>query len=166
MIIRAEQPGDERSIEDVVREAFAKAVHSSGTEPSIVNALRNSGALSVSLVAVEAAEIIGHVAASRVVLQSSGAQWYGLGPVSVRPRWQRCGIGRQLIEALLDRLRGSGAGGCVVLGEPSYYGQFGFRHKSSLSYRDVPPPYFQFLSFTDEEPSGPVEYHAAFEVAM
>lgn len=163
MIIRPELASDGPSIERVIRDAFAKAPHSSGTEPSIVNALRQAGALTVSLVAVEGSAIVGHAAASPVKLQGAPRPWFGLGPMSVRPERQGQGVGGQLIRATLDRLRSSGAGGCVVLGEPSYYDRFGFRHDPGLRYGDVPPPYFQYLSFTGERPSGSVEYHGSFD---
>lgn len=166
MNIRPEEPDDERAIARVISEAFATAPHRSGTEASIVNALREAGALTVSDVAADAGEIIGHVAASPVVVQRSGAQWFGLGPVSVLPSWQRQGIGRTLIKEALNRLRSLKAAGCVVLGEPDFYGQFGFRHEPLLHYRDIPPPYFQCLPFSDERPQGSVEYHPAFDIAM
>ena len=39
-----------------------------------------------------------------------------------------------------------------------------FRHEPSLTYRDVPPPYFQFLSFDGDRPTGSVEYDPAFQI--
>lgn len=61
--IRDETPRDMAAIETVIRAAFAHAAHASGTEHLIVSALRQSGQLSVSLVADAGGEIIGHVAA-------------------------------------------------------------------------------------------------------
>lgn len=35
-----------------------------------------------------------------------------------------------------------GANGIVLLGEPDYYGRFGFKADSKLTLADVPPEYF------------------------
>lgn len=51
--IRDEQKADVQAIENVTRQAFLHAEHSSHTEHLIVNALRKLGQLSVSLVAEE-----------------------------------------------------------------------------------------------------------------
>ena len=72
------------------------------------------------------------------------------------------GIGTALIRTGLERLRDDGARGCVVLGEPAYYGRFGFRARPELRLADVPPAYFQALAFDGDVPSGEVRYHAAF----
>ena len=163
MIVRSEEPGDGEAIREVVGHAFAQAPHSSGTEPAIVDALRASGALTISLIAVKDAVVVGHIAISPVVTENAAAGWFGLGPVSVSPGLQRQGIGSALIREALAQLRRSGSAGCVVLGDPSYYRRFGFEHDRDVTYRGVPPPYFQILSFTGHRPAGAVEYHAAFE---
>jgi predicted N-acetyltransferase YhbS len=165
MKIRFEEATDAGSIRTVIREAFAQAIHRIGTEPLIVDKLRESGALTVSLVAVEGARIIGHVAVSPVVAPKASGTWFGLGPVSVHPSCQGQGVGSALINEALEHLRLSGASGCVVLGEPEYYRRFGFQHDPKVSYREVPPPYFQVLSFGGDQAAGPVEYDAAFDAA-
>lgn len=157
-----EQPGDAGAIRDLVQAAFAGAEHSSGTEADIVDALRRSGALSVSLVARQAGAILGHAAASPVAIAGAPAGWFGLGPVSVLPGRQRQGIGKSLVAAVLERLRSRDAAGCVVLGDPAYYARFGFEHDPSLTFLDIPPPYFRRLSFDGSRPAGPVTYHPAF----
>ena len=52
--------------------------------------------------------------------------------------------------------------GCVVLGDPGYYGRFGFKAVDGVVYPGVPAEYFQALSFSDEFPEGEVSYHEAF----
>ena len=164
MRIRDEEAGDVAAIAELVREAFASAEHSSGTEAAIVSGLRAAGALTVSLVAVQDEAIVGHIAISPVRI-AGAAGWFGLGPLSVRPACQGRGIGGALIEAALDRLKRQAAAGCVVLGDPGYYGRFGFVHRPGLSYPDIPPPYLQALSFGRAMPEGEVSYHEAFSAA-
>jgi predicted N-acetyltransferase YhbS len=159
--VRDERPGDAAGIRELVREAFRLAEHSSGTEWKIVDALREAGALTVSLVADDGDDLVGYVAVSPVAIDGA-AGWHGLGPVAVVPEQQGKGIGSALIEAALDRLKISDASGCVVLGEPAFYARFGFSHDPVLSYADVPPPYFQVRSFGPERPLGQVHYHPAF----
>jgi predicted N-acetyltransferase YhbS len=162
--IRDEEASDVAAIAELVREAFASAEHSSGTEAAIVSGLREAGALTASLVAVEDEAIVGHVVVSPVSIVGA-AGWFGLGPVSVRPACQGRGICGALIEAALGRLKQQAAAGCVVLGDPGYYGRFGFAHRDGLSYRDIPPPYLQAISFGRTLPHGEVSYHEAFSTA-
>ena len=164
MIIRDERRSDAADIRELIAEAFVLAEHSSGTEWKIVDSLRGAGALCISLVAEHRNQLVGHAAVSSVAI-GGATGWYGLGPVAVLPRHQGNGIGSALIREALDRLRLSGASGCVVLGDPAFYGKFGFSHDPALTYADVPSPYVQVLDFGAQRPSGRVEYHPAFEVA-
>lgn len=163
MTIRNEQPQDIEAISRLTEAAFRNEEYSSHTEHFIVNALRRTGQLSISLVAAEHDEILGHVAISPVSISSGVTGWYGLGPISVRPDRQGKGIGSALMKAALQQLRQQGAAGCVVLGDPAYYGRFGFKAHPGLELPDVPPEYFQALSFTGELPVGVVKYAAAFD---
>ncbi|MCE0916965.1 MULTISPECIES: GNAT family N-acetyltransferase [unclassified Pseudomonas] len=163
MSLRDERPEDTATIGQLTEAAFANAEHSSHTEQFIVAALRQAGQLTVSLVAVEAGAIVGHVAISSVSLSSGAKGWYGLGPVSVLPQRQGQGIGSALINAALARLHGLGGQGCVVLGDPGYYGRFGFKAQPGLSLPGVPAEYFQALAFSGDVPKGSVQYSTAFE---
>ncbi len=161
--LRREAPGDAAAIEAVTVAAFLDAPHTGHTEQFIVRALRAAGQLSVSLVAEHDGVIVGHVAISPVTVSDGATNWHGLGPVSVAPSHQGRGIGSQLVTQALTELRLRGAAGCVVLGEPGYYGRFGFRAVPELILPGVPPEYFQALWFRDEPPSGDVAYHASFD---
>ncbi|MBF9144392.1 GNAT family N-acetyltransferase [Hymenobacter properus] len=163
LLIRPEQPADEPAISRLTEVAFASEPHSSHTEQFIIDALRRHQQLTVSLVAVAAGQVVGHVAISPVVISSGAVGWYGLGPVAVEPARQQQGIGSRLIHAALTELRQRGAVGCVVLGEPGYYGRFGFQAEPTLVLPGVPPPYFQALTFQGNIPVGTVRYHEAFE---
>lgn len=162
MEIRPERPGDERAITTLIEQAFAEAGHRDGTESEIVSRLRNAGVLTLSLVAVEDGMIVGHAGFSPVTVDDCDLHWFGLGPVAVRPDRQGTGIGASLIENGLVHLRAAGAKGCVVLGEPDYYGRFGFQADERLSYPGPPARFFQVLALNGEVPSGVVAYHPAF----
>jgi len=162
MTLRPEHPSDIPAIRTLLAVAFAGAPHSSGTEAAIVDALRSAGALTLSLVAADEEDIIGHVALSPVTIDGATDGWFGLGPVAVRPDRQRSGIGQALVAEALRWLSARGAAGCVVLGDPAYYGRFGFRADPALRYPGVPAAYFQRLAFDGDGPAGTVAYHPAF----
>lgn len=163
--IRPETLEDAAAIDAVTRAAFSAAEHASGTEQAIVAALRRAGALTVSLVAQENGGIVGHVAVSPITISDGTGAWFGLGPLCVAPGRQRAGIGGRLVREALSALRTGGAGGCVVLGEPGYYGRFGFRQEPDLTLPGVPPAYFMALLFQGRLPAGTVAYHPSFEVS-
>src|SRR5690606_18603384 len=116
------------AIHTLVAAAFDGHPHSDGSEPAIVDRLRADGDLTISLVAEDGGEIVGHIAFSPVTISDGNEGWFGLGPVAVAPQRQREGIGAALIEHGLALLRERGSAGCVVLGDPAYYGRFGFTH--------------------------------------
>ena len=161
--IRNEAPEDAPAIEAITAAAFLNAPHTSHTEQHIVNALRRAGALTVSLVAERDGVLVGHVVLSPVRISDASAHWFGLGLISVLPAHQGHGVGAALMAAALAALRQRGAQGCVVLGDPPYYGRFGFRATPDLVLPGVPPEYFQALHLGPLRPHGTVSYHPAFE---
>ena len=161
--IRNECSDDIDAITALTSAAFEHQEHSSHTEQFIVNALRRSQQLAVSLVAVENGEIVGHVALSPVSISSGAIGWYGLGPISVRPDRQHMGIGSALMNAALSELKRLGGAGCVLLGDPGYYSRFGFKVQPGLELAGVPPEYFQALSLSGDFPVGSVQYQPAFD---
>ncbi len=161
-IIRTEQPSDFADITRVNESAFKSEPHSDQTEHFIVLRLRAAGALTVSLVAEQRNHVVGHIAISPVQFSDGSTGWYGLGPVAVLPELHHQGIGKTLINSGLAFLRSSGAAGCVVLGNPDYYGRFGFGNRPECIFEGVPAEYFQVLAFKPQFPVGTVTYHAAF----
>lgn len=162
LLIRSENPADNAAISHVIEQAFQKQQYSSHNEQFIVTALRKANALTISLVAVLNQHIVGHIAISPVQISSGVQGWYGLGPVAVLPEWQLQGIGSALIQSGLSQLKTHAAKGCVVLGDPDFYAQFGFKAVPELILEHVPAQYFQALSFQGDIPQGYVSYHAAF----
>lgn len=160
--IRQESAADIPAVSQVTTAAFLAAPHTSHTEEFIVDALRRSGKLVVSIVATHNEEVVGHVAASAVKINERDANWYGLGPVSVRPSYQRRGIGSALVMDALLSLSSSGAAGCVVLGDPTFYERFGFKSHDALTLPGVPPENFLAVAFGSAMPNGVVSYHEAF----
>ena len=160
--IRPERVGDAAAISTLTAAAFAGVEHSDGSEPVIVERLREDGDLALSLVAEDEDRIVGHVAVSPVTISNGTTGWYGLGPISVHPDHQRSGVGFRLMQRAIADMRVKEAAGIVLLGDPAYYGRFGFEHDPQLTYQGPPAEYFQQLVLDGEAPSGVVTYAPAF----
>lgn len=162
MTLRHETVADVEAIREVTIAAFKDHPISNQTEHHIVDALRRAGALTVSLVAEIDGRVVGHIAFSPVTMSDGSREWYGLGPVSVIPILQRQGVGSALIREGLASLRRLGASGCALVGDPDYYGRFGFENYPQLIHDGVPQEVFLLLPFGTEVPSGRVQFHPAF----
>ncbi|WP_153130497.1 GNAT family N-acetyltransferase [Dechloromonas hortensis] len=162
-VVRTEQPVDTGQIFEVTRLAFSTAAHTSGTEQFIVDALRQLGHMALSLVAIEDETLVGHIAFSPVTVSSGEEGWYGIGPLSVLPEFQRKGVGSCLMEQGMAQLQQQGAKGGVLVGDPAYYSRFGFAPCSELVYLGIPPEYVLVKSFSDKLPNGEVVFSKAFE---
>jgi len=121
--IRLETPADIDVIHCVNEQAFGRK-----DEADIVDKLRDRAALTLSLVAVQDNEVVGHIAFSPAAIESDSSSFeaISLGPIAVLPAYQRQGIGGQLVSAGLEECRKLGQEIVVVVGHPAYYPRFGF----------------------------------------
>lgn len=160
MLIRNETAGDIPAISRLVTEAFLMLAQSTGTEASIVEKLRAERALALSLVAEEEGEVIGYLAASAARIGTQEG-WGLIGPLAVLPSRHRQGIGTALMAEALRRLRATSRGAALV-GDPAYYGRFGFRAFPGLGIAGCPPEVVQALPFDGIAPRGELDHHPAF----
>lgn len=163
IMIRSETDADVSAITEVTVAAFKTLEISNHTEQFIIEALRAANALVVSLVAEVDECVVGHIAFSPVTISDGTQNWYGLGPISVLPSYQRQGIGKALIWEGLSRLKGMNARGCCLVGHPDYYRKFGFQNVSELVYEGVPQEVFFALAFDGHLPQGTVTFHEGFK---
>jgi len=152
MVIRKETTSDIEAITQVTIAAFRTLPISNHTEQFIIKALRAAGALTLSLVAEIEGRVVGHVA----------KDWYGLGPVSVLPEYQKQGIGKSLINEGLSLLKQLGGQGCALVGDPNYYKRFGFKNFPELIHEGIPQEVFLVLPFNEKIPQGIVVFHEGF----
>ena len=162
MIIRNETISDIAAITAVTIAAFKNLPISNHTEQYIINALRNANALTISLVAEVNGKVVGHIAFSPVTISDGSLNWYGIGPVSVLPEFQRQGIGKALIRKGLSLLKTQDGQGCALVGDHNYYKRFGFRNIPYLIHDGVPQEVFLALPFNKKIPQGTVVFHKGF----
>ena len=163
IVIRNETNADVGTITEVTIAAFKTLAISNHTEQFIIEALRAAKALTVSLVAEVNGRVIGHIAFSPVTISDGTRNWYGLGPVSVLPEYQRRGVGKALMQEGLSRLKALNAQGCCLVGHPEYYKKFGFDNPPKLVHEGIPPEVFLALSFDGNTPQGTVTFHEGFK---
>lgn len=123
LTIRQETPEDIESIRYVNEKAFGQK-----EEAELVDKLRNRGAVTLSLIAVQEQQVVGHILFSPVTIESEclSSEAITLAPMAVLPAHQRREIGSQLVRAGLDECRRLGHEIVVVVGHPNYYPRFGF----------------------------------------
>jgi putative acetyltransferase len=123
VVVRLAEPADAAAIRALHLAAFPTAA-----EADLVEALERDGDAVISLVAERDGDILGHVLLSRMAVSGEGRSYraLGLAPLAVRPGAQREGIGSALVRAALNRVAETGEELVFVLGDPAYYGRFGF----------------------------------------
>lgn len=118
MTMRPATPGDAAAIRALLLDCFPGP-----GEADLVEALRAAGDAPVELVANEGEEIVGHVMFSRM---DAPFPALALAPVAVAATRRRRGSAAALIREGLEIARSAGWKGVFVLGDPAYYGRFGF----------------------------------------
>lgn len=163
LVVRRERADDVDAIREVHRAAFGAA---DAVEAGLVDALRAApGWLPhLSLVAVRGGVVVGHVVATRARVGDVAA--LGVGPIGVLPALHGRGVGTALMYALLGAAQARDETVVGLLGEPGYYGRFGF--VSAAQHGVVPPDpawggYFQVLALTGRPPAGGFRFAAPFD---
>ena len=85
-----------------------------------------------SLVGEIDGEVVGHVIFTNCGLSDQATSASLLGPLAVTPTRHGRGIGSALVRAGLEKLKDDGMGAVFVLGDPTYYGRFGFEPGSPV----------------------------------
>lgn len=148
--IRESQPSDV----DALVEMYPKAFPEEDLVP-VLRELLNEDDDVLSLVGVRDENIVGHVIFSICGIDGQSERIALLGPLAVDPDAQKQGIGSAVVRAGFDRLKDVGLKRAYVLGDPNYYGRFGFKADSHVA-----PPYklpvewepaWQSVSLTDDD---------------
>ena len=168
--IRIEKPEDILQIRRLNEQAFETPA-----EANVVDALRLACPNSLSLVAADGNQVIGHILFSPAVVDFAGSKIEGMGlaPMAVLPDKQRQGIGSRLVKQGLEILQKRDCPFVIVLGHPGYYPRFGFelasKHGLSSQWDGVPDEAFMVIVLDHASlkgVSGIAKYREEFNEAM
>lgn len=132
LIVRPQSHADRANVQDVIAAAFAVAGSTGApAEVALNDALSRDSSLvpGLTLVAELDGRVVGQLTSSYGTLTAlDGAQQsvVGVGPVAVLPDHQRSGVGSALLRSLLTLAETAGEPALVLLGDPGFYGRFGF----------------------------------------
>lgn len=161
LVIREAEERDSEAIRELLEAAFE-----TDGESRLVANLRRNGDKVLELVAVQEGVLVGEIVFSRLRVAGPEAEFraLALGPLAVLPGRQRTGIGRALIEHAHPVLSARGERLCIVLGEPAFYGRFGYTHARAAGFESqYQSEYLQALAWGEAPISGKLRYPAAFE---
>ena len=169
--IRPERSEDIESIRELNVRAFYGE-----DEANLIAAIRASDYFipELSLVAVEADRIVGHILFSPITVESSetSAKALALAPMAVLPEYQNRGIGAELIKHGLAACKKLGYTIIIVVGHPGYYPRFGFKPATEYGLEapfEVPDDAFMALELVPgalKDVRGVVKYSPAFDPVL
>jgi putative acetyltransferase len=129
--IRESVPGDLAAIELLYTDTFPDE-----DLVPLVRELLQETTVTLSLVGTIDSSLVGHVIFTTCGVAGSSDKVALLGPLTVASAWQKQGIGSEIVRAGLQRLEKAGVPHVCVLGDPAYYGRFGFVPETIVT-----PPY-------------------------
>ena len=155
MIIRQENPREFKEIYDLVKVAFQTAKVADGNEQDYVNRLREGSNYipELALVAEEDDQIVGHILLTKTFVIASDSKFEALllAPLSVKLEFRNRGVGSQLVEESFRLAKKMGYRAVFVVGDPVYYGRFGFKSIALFGLKHDPPipdPYVMAYELT------------------
>ena len=169
IIIRQETKNDFRAVYSLTKSAFGQV-----NESELIEALRKSHTFvpELSLVAIIDSQIVGHILFTKIIISDPAGfenSSLSLAPLSVDPRFQRQGIGGQLIRFGLNKAKELGYKSVIVLGHEHYYPKFGFSPSSKWDIKapyDVPENAFMGIELVENglmNARGTVQYPKEFD---
>lgn len=160
-VIRTPAPCEREAIRAVEEAAFGQP-----DEATLSEALIAAGDDVLGLVAEKDGLLVGHILFSRLIIkQAAGGQFaaVALAPLGVLPAFQQRGIGTALITMAHRHLKDKGERLSVVLGDPAYYGRFGYENTHAAGFTsDFQCDALQALNWGEAPTTGQLVYAPAF----
>ncbi len=147
MLIRPETPADYAAVYAFIQKAFETARVSNGEEQSFVEQLRQSPRYlpDLALLAEQNGRIAAYIMLTRLMLASPRlVKGLLLAPLAVEEELRRRGLGAKMVQTALQKAKQQGYEAVCLVGDPGYYGRFGFSRLDSLSAscnRQIPAAY-------------------------
>lgn len=148
--IKCEEKNEFEMIYHFVKEAFETAATSDGNEQDFVNILRASKNYipELALVAIDNGHLIGHIMLTKFAFEGMLL----LAPLTVKLDYRHQGVGTKLVQKAFELAKEMNYTSVVVLGDPDYYGRFGFKPSVNFGItctNDIPPQYVQIVELQD-----------------
>lgn len=167
MLIRQETFSDYKEVYELITEAFATAEHAHGNEQDLVVALRKGNAFipELSLVAEIDKELAGHILFTKAKVNNDNV--LVLAPLSVKPQYQKQGVGTALIVEGHKIAKELGYEYSLVLGSETYYPRIGYVTAEQIGIevpKDIPSKNFMAIKLQENAKiiHGPVTYAEEF----
>ena len=158
MTIRTAREADFPAIRALVQAAFATAKVSDGTEQDFVLELRRRDTYrpELELVAEENGQLIGHILLTILPVPGAPQGLRGLmvAPLCVRLEDRSRGLGGQLLQEGGRRAAELGYNALFLVGDPDYYGRYGFQNAVSLGFQNASGVPDRFLLTRSLSPDG------------
>lgn len=139
-VIRRERPEEERTVEELVRDAFWNVYRPGCLEHYLLHRLRRDPAFvdELDLVLESGGRIIGQVVFMRASIKDDSGRdipIMTLGPICVAPDRKRRGLGKYLLDNALEKAAELGCGAVCLEGDIAFYGRSGFEYASGFGLR-------------------------------
>ena len=150
LIIKCEEKTEFEMIYHFIKEAFETAAVSDGCEQDLVNMLRTSENYipELALVATDNKQLIGHIMLTKFAFKGMLL----LAPLTVKLDYRHQGVGTKLVQKAFELAKEMNYTSVVVLGDPDYYGRFGFKPSVNFGItctNEIPSEYVQIVELQE-----------------
>ena len=145
IIIRHETTGEQREVENLIRESFWNVYRPGCYEHYVIHVLRKDPAFvkELNFVMEQDGQLIGQNMFMRTIIEADDGRIIDvltMGPICIAPSLKRKGFGKRLLDYSLEKARELGFGAVLFEGNIDFYGKSGFTYASEfgIKYHDLP----------------------------
>ena len=145
VIIRFENKGEYREVENLIRESFWNVYRPGCSEHYVMHVLRDDPAFvkELDFVMEKDGSLIGQNMFMRTVINADDGrdvEVLTMGPICITPELKRRGYGKKLLDCSLDKAAELGFGAVLFEGNIDFYGKSGFDYarRFGIRYHDLP----------------------------
>lgn len=144
-MIRLENTGDYREVEELIRESFWNVYRPGCSEHYVIHMLRDDPAFvkELDFVMVQDGRIIGQNMFMRTVIEADDGREVDIltmGPICIVNELKCQGYGKKLLDYSLEKAAALGYGAVLFEGNIGFYGKsgFGYSRNFGIRYHDLP----------------------------
>lgn len=139
-VIRNERPDEQRTVENLIREAFFNVYRPGCLEHYVIHQLRNDPAFvkELNFVMEKDGQLIGQNMFMHASIQADDGRSIPImtmGPICIHPDLKRQGYGKLLLDYSIERAAALGCGALCFEGNIGFYGKSGFTYASEFGIR-------------------------------